>query len=374
MPGATRLCAALATTALGVAFLAGPAPGAATAAVLPTHVVAVSSTPGVLAVDGVRGTADARIDVVATDDRGAIGDCDAMPQDLPGEGRLVEVDLQRSPGVAQRDKATVWLHHVTTDAAGEHWTGTWHVASTRDGTWTVRGIWWCTGMHLVDIDPLELGIDTSITIHGTHLPTVVYAYVPAVVPYGGRQRMTAHYTDGYGRALAGYRIVVGRDELCLPSSGLLVGERLAVTDAHGAITVPVIHGSIQCVFLANPATNPLTIASTMLDEHFFAGWEHFRSVTRAVSSSRVRTGHLLVVTGTVSPRVGATVELQRLVGRTWRTVAVAAQRMSGHVTLRYVPTSPGRMYLRLRARTRSSSSTGLAPTASRPITVVVRRH
>jgi hypothetical protein len=92
-------------------------------------------------------------------------------------------------------------------------------------------------------------------------------------------------------------------------------------------------------------------------------------VSGSVSTSSVRLGRSVTVHGSVYP-VGNPVSLQRLVGRTWRTVATTSVRLSGRVAFTYAPTARGLAILRLLAR--GDPYRGyLAPTPSRSLRIVV---
>jgi hypothetical protein len=84
----------------------------------------------------------------------------------------------------------------------------------------------------------------------------------------------------------------------------------------------------------------------------------------------VRIGRAVTVNGTVSPNLRTPVALQRLVGHTWRTVATATVRASGHVTFTYVATARGATYLRIRAL----PYLVLIASTSRPMTLTAVRR
>jgi hypothetical protein len=351
------LAVLLSVSLLPAAAAASPASAEATG-----HITSVTADPGPIRVDGLTGYADATISVVATDDRGAIGDCAA--RDFYG-WNLVRVNLRRT--IRPHDTVSAYLNRTSVDTAGEHWSGTWRIGSTRTGVWTITSISWCQGHVMFAVDPRDLGLPAHIAVVGTHIPTVTYAYVPAVVPYLGRQWLVATYRDGYGKPLARYPIVYGQDDQYEPP-----GKSVMLTDSTGRLTVRVVHRGIQGLYFANPGT--LSRPSTLLAFYRLAGPMYFKSVTASVTPTVVRLGRAVTVTGTVAPNSRAPVALQRLVGRTWRDVSLGVQRPSGHVTFTYVSTTLGPVYLRIIARQPPATIEFLVPTPSHTMVITVVRR
>ena len=353
----------LAVVLLAASLVAALGLQAPAAAVDPVHVTAVTADPGPFAVDGVSTNAAIPISLVATDDRGAIGQCIAGDGEW---GSRVAVTLERTaggpPATTSLDLRT---HSTSTD--GEHWTGVWRAGSNRGGTWTITALRWCVGATFVEVDPRAVGITASTVLTATHVPTVTYRYAPAVAKYGARQWVTATYTDGYGQPLRSYPIVYGDDNMCGVDFD---GNRQLSTDTHGQVTVRIAHGLLQCLYFAYPGRLPWSPTTVMFAQYWVAGPMYYRSVSAALSTSVVRVGRAVTVKGTVSPNWQAPVALQRLVGRTWRTVATAHVRASGHVTFTYVPTSRGTTYLRIRAL----PYLVLVATTSRPMTLTAVRR
>ena len=356
-----RLHARVLAILLSVSLL--PALGAASpaAAAGTGHVTSLTADAGPIAVDGLTGHKEAVISLVATDDRGAIGTCAA--QDFYG-WNLIQVSLHRT--VRPHDTVSTYLSHTSTGVDGEHWSGTWRIGSTRNGPWVITTVRWCVGHTDSVVDLRASGLTSTITVVGTHIPTVTYTYVPATVPYYGRQWLVATYRDGYGKPLARYPIVYGQDDQFDPP-----GKSVLLTDSHGRLTVRVVHFGIQGVYFANPGT--LSSTSTLLAFYRLAGPMYFKSVTASATPTVVRLGRSVTVTGTVAPNNGAPVTLQRLVGRTWRDVAAGWVRPSGHVTFSYVPTALGPIYLRIVARGPQTDIRYFAPTPSRTLMVSVVR-
>ena len=354
-------CAHVLAVLLSVSLL--PALGAASSAAAEGtgHVISVTADPGPITVDGLTGHADATISLVATDDRGVIGDC-ADREDPTG--KLVQVYLRRT--IRPHDSVSTFLTRSSIEADGEHWTGTWRIGSTRNGSWTIWRIRWCQGHVHYAVDPRDLGITSTITVVGTHVPTVTYTYVPPIAPYLGRQWLVATYRDGYGHRLARYPIVYGQDDQFEPP-----GKSVLLTDSKGHLIVRVVHHGWQCLYFANPGT--LRQPSTLLAFYTMGGPTYLKSVTASASPAVVRVGRTVTVTGTVSPNYRTPVTLQRLVGRTWRDVSVGLVRASGHLTLTYVPATVGRVYLRIVAHGPQIDIRFFAPTPSRTLVVTVVR-
>jgi hypothetical protein len=349
-----------------VAMPVGGPVGAASAATT-SPVKDVRIDPGPFVVDGITGSASARVSVDISGFTSAPGYC---PNEDWYESGLVAT-LQRSSGTFdwQTDWAMVRLSQASGDAVSGTWSGVWRIGSTRTGTWMVRHVGWClpqsTGYAGVDV-LRDLGLYRTVAVVGLHAPTVTSKRIPAVVPWGGRQWVQYSYRDYRGTRLANWPLVLGVDTACTTP-------RTPVrTDALGRITLRAPAGWGQCLYLTSPAvtaTRPVGTTTVVLAS-VPSRYERFAMV-RAVPGARVmRSGRTLTVTGTVFPR-SAQVMLQRLVGRTWTTVSWSNVRTSGRYTLT-TPTRRGATSMRVVAT--AASDLGLAPTPSRVFVVTgVRR-
>ena len=327
-------------------------------------VVSVSVDPGPFTVDGLAGSAVATITVVATDPRGPIGDC-AYPDFEMSWMNLISVELTRTSG-GPTEYVGVDLKTHSTGVDGEHWTGKWRMGSTRGGTWTITGIWWCDGEDYHSSDPRDDGMTVTTQVVGTHAPTVSFVRVPAIAGYAARQWMVATYRDGYGHRLTGYKIAYGDDDMCGFSGS---GRSTLTTDSHGRITVRLRSMLNECLYLTYPGGRPGKPGVTELRDDQILKYTWFASVTAALVPATTSVGVATKIVATISPSHVGTATLQRLVGRTWRTVASTSVPYSGHVSFAYAPTTVGPTYLRVVARPNDGNSMYLAPTPSRTLTL-----
>jgi len=271
------------------------------------------------------------------------------------------------------DPAEVYLDrigHQGSPSNAATWTGTWRIGSTRSGTWTISDVFWCHGGAPGEGRKVVPSPTASVTVVGSAAPTVSsWSRVPTVVPWGQRQWMVATYRDAAGHPLAGRPITVGdKESSCGWYSN---GNRLQSTDDHGRLALRLLalypySMPRLCAYLANPQqVNLGTFATTTLLDEWYVGipdrYEYYRNVSAGLSTAAIRSGRDVVVSGTAYPAVG-TASLQRLVGRTWRTVSTARVRPSGRYTLTVQPIL-GPNYVRVLVRTASGLS--LAPTTSR---------
>jgi hypothetical protein len=246
---------ALTTAALALATPATGAPPAHSPAVAGGSVTSLTMTPASVAVDGLTGTAVAHIAVTASDTNGAIGACTNSDMEVSWRDRLIV--FLRPVGTGPADPVRVDLFTHTTQPDGEHWSGDWRIASTRDGTWHVSGLWWCAGLDDFAVAPASLGLDPTITVTGTRVPTVTYVHSPRIAAYDAHQWLVATYRGSSGRPLAGYRVVYGEDTMCgFDGDGI----RNVTTDSRGRVVVRLIGSVFQCLYLAYPAGFPGRLA------------------------------------------------------------------------------------------------------------------
>lgn len=334
----------------------------ATAASSGGHVVSVAVDAGPFVVDGMTGSATAAITVVATDTGGAIGVCNGAEFE-PAWLHEIELVLTRTAG-GPADQAVVHLRTQAAAGDGEHWTGSWRIGSTRGGTWAVSSLWWCQGDTSFSGTPPS---PATLEVVGTHAPTVTYTRVPLIASFGARQWMVATYRDGHGRPLVSYPIVYGEDTTCGFDGD---GDRQLATDSRGRVAVRLYRNLWQCLYFAYPGRLPWAPAMTLLQKDDISRYSYFAAVTITSSARAVRVGHAVAVTATVVPAFRQPVRLQRLVGRTWRTIATATLRASGHASFAFAPSGLGTTYLRVVALPDAWTTASYAPTPSRPLALL----
>jgi len=347
--------AGLTATALVTCLVAGP-PVTRQAAAAASPVTAASVSPGPFSVDGLTGTVTATVSVVLVG--GGPGSCN---QDFEYMWKnAVLVALTRTAG-GPADVVTVRLVKHQQLADGAHWTGGWKIGSTRSGTWTITHAGWCSGAESYGYDPRDQGLVATTTVHGTHPPTLSTTHVPAVVRWDAKQWLVATLRDGYGHRLAHFPIVYGADTSCGSSDD---GSSLVTTDRHGRVTIRLYRSLWECLYLVMPPRLPISSARTVLIQRRLERYTYYETVRASAPAGNHPVGVPVTITATLISNVG-TASLQRLVGRTWRTV-MTAPTVSGVTTiaLTFTPTSAGLTYLRVLARPSAEYVSRLAPTVS----------
>jgi hypothetical protein len=357
---------ALALVCLGTPAVTGPA----TAGTGPS-IANLTVDPGPFRVDGLLGTAVATVSVDVHEPSGVTGCTDS-----PGPGGDVLVRLTRTAD-GPSELVDVWLSRTSgTDVDGT-WSAPWRIASTRGGTWTVTRVSWCNRAGLDSgwtTDPrVNPGVVRTVQVVGTHVPRITMTRVPAVVAYGARQDVVYTFYGSSGRPLRNHPVTYGDDTNCGMDGN---GAVLRNTDASGRLVVRT--EGMQCVYLSNPPTAHLGkyAGVTLLAKLWVQRYEYVRWVSVHPSATVVRSGHPVAIIGVVAPTPTSypgrwTVGLQRLVGRTWRGVAVATVRSSGRYTLTL--TRAGSLCRQTyRVLVRGPASWSFAPTPSRTFVVTGR--
>jgi hypothetical protein len=362
------------------------APGSAGADVATGQVLSVTADPGPFVVSGFAGQAQSIITVVIDEPRGTIGG----NSDWYYTG--VEVDLTRTSGGPTQH---VFLDLPRVSAAGSVGTYStpWRIAASRSGTWTLTGLRWDgVGIGPTFVDPrVSPGVTRTITVTGTAAPSATVVRIPTVVPYrdttppyagpSARQWARVTYRSSTGAPLVGATVVWGHEYACNtqtspPPPGSGSGQQTTLrTDSHGQVTVRLVWDTgpgFTCLSLLGPPAvaggDPTTRALVRQD------WPYplhsYKSVVAAATPQVVRTGRTVTVSGTAYPAKGSA-RLQRLVGRTWHTVASAHIRPSSRFTLTVKAGAPGRGLYRVVA---TGGDPTLAPTASSVFTVTSTRR
>jgi len=339
----------------GLVALSGGTASAVGATV--THVVV---TPSDVSPDGLSDAA-VTVQVDLDEPRGT-------PQDSPGEGIVcggVCVTLVRSTTSNAFPPVRIGLSEVPGTRVGSTATyrGTWLVTSSRSGTWQVGWLLWAyspTAYDTADLRSTPLS-GRDVTVTSTRSTNVRMTLVPSVVAYGARQWARFTLLTSTGSPLVGRYVFVGRGSACAGVSPT----PNAFTDAHGRLAVRLQPGAGQsCVRVMLPSTSSAGALATVVtvSPHRY---EHYQ-VMRASGPAAVKVGTTILISGRVFPKVGL-IALQRLVGRTWKTVSTSAVRPVGLYTATTRSTRIGRQYLRVVVRNQYND---YAPTFSR-VTLVL---
>jgi hypothetical protein len=223
------------------------------------------------------------------------------------------------------------------------------VPSTADGPWRVDTVVFGTSYYL---DPRSFGLpDATLTVSGTHRPRLRMSVAPQPLVYPSRDvSVTVRASfDDTGAPVVTRWISVTDDGGSLGPCGECPGN----TDAKGRIVRRLTLNS-RSVIAEMPMSAP----------GFYDAWPYYsasflpvvvlpvlsaapakgsvpQGTTTSVNGSAVASG---VQTWYFSPRIG--VDLQRLVGRLWRTVSRSTIRPNGRFSLSATPPE-GRNYYRV---------------------------
>jgi hypothetical protein len=256
--------------------------------------------------------------------------------------------------------------------------GTLLVPSSAHGTWRATVVWFDTSAGVASFTP---GIDlteheVTLQVTGTHRPrfrleSSVPAYPSTTVTLRGT--LTDSTT---GRPLKGRTVAFGVDDTCAESGSTAS----RTTDATGRASWSLKMNGLWalCAWAPLPGTSnyPVDYARPSYGVSGVRAMFGVR-LTSSVTAASVRAGRSTTVTGSVlapfgtRSRAGATgtdVRLQRLVGRTWRTVNSARVRSSARYTLTATPPARGRHAYRVWYPTQS----GFAGTVGRTLWITVR--
>jgi hypothetical protein len=254
--------------------------------------------------------------------------------------------------------------------------GSRRVASTWAGTWTVTDLtWYVGGERWISVDPrVDPGVTRTFTVVGTQVPTISSVRIPRVAAYGARQWVQYTVRTSAGAPAVGLPVVLDEDIFCggYPHVPPASAAPVLRTDAAGRATVRLYTGyGVHCVDIwSRPiwTTSPETAA--LLATFSPTRYEYYKSVSAVRTATSVRVNRTVTVVGSATPARG-TVRLQRLVGRTWRTIASAPIRTSGRYTVSGLVTTLGRNYFRVLAL---NGLPTLAPTPSRLVLVTGTRR
>lgn len=308
------------------AFPAVPA-FAAAADSSPPRVQSITFDKSSVTVSGLE-TQQVKVSVRLTDESGVLPYSDETTFSpalrLTGRGDAVALSLAEGT-----DQDGIWTGSVTVTSA-------W--ASGTLEPVAVEAIDKSETHNKLSTDPRTV-IDTpSLAVSTSHRPAVELTFSPDPVPAGKSfvEKVRAWDTTT-GKAWANLPISLGEDVGCLVNEGLHANVTTKTkadgtyqrTRAAGYRTV------LHCVWVPGtaPAGSPLVVVTAV--SGFPRTSKYATSVAAAAS---VKAGRNVNVTGSVSPvRAGKVVQLQRLSGKTWRTVNTAKVRTSGRYTLVATP-------------------------------------
>ena len=249
------------------------------------------------------------------------------------------------------------FQRVSGDDTSGTWAAMWPVTSRQGGTWEV------VSARLEDntsadtvVDPRTLGLDPRVTVNASDPPQLTFSISPAILHRG--QSLTVAGT---------FRVPSGplvHQDLWLPNNefcGLAGLPEHLTTNATGGWSVTVandpsapVYPSAVCVERYVPAngdewnveqTNSDWVASVSGVPR-----RQYLFLSRSVAHASVPVGSADAVTGNIWPFgqfLTGRVLLQRLVGRTWRTVNFEPVRTSGRFSLTANPPYRGRNVYRV---------------------------
>ena len=255
------------------------------------------------------------------------------------------------------------------------WQAVAHLTSGLDGTMTVAQV--CARAadgQVLTIDPRIISIDAHLQVTGRHIPLFTIGQAPDPATNGQNVTFFGTLTDSdTGAPFAGVNAGANFDSVCLVSGAY--GGVATTTSGSWRETYPNWQwgGSYGCagasgVLPVTPPGDGGVLVYAYADDGHRGGFNpDFREwVTARAAAPSTRVGATVVITGR-SSALGLPVNLQRLVGRTWRTVGTTVVRYSGRFALLAQPPASGTFHYRvLRPATRYHEFPATAP----PMTLV----
>jgi hypothetical protein len=258
-------------------------------------------------------------------------------------------DFRSTPMVyLNRGTHTEWARLFLTSGTAQDgvWSTTVNVPSTWHGEWTVD--------HLVVTDiggrsvwpnPARLGMPTTFRVTGTHQPKLTLALAPAIVVGSGKVTVSGRATFAdTGKPIPGLPLYAGF--MCEGLYGW--DEPNVVTDAKGNFrrTFRADESTLDlCIALPRPVLNDEDTAASI----YLSAYAVIRyTATIVPARTSVKAGRNISVVGYLTPAEGGKVELQRLVGKTWKTVSTGQASHRGRYSVTATPPKVGSFKYRVR--------------------------
>jgi hypothetical protein len=333
----------VAVVALAAAVTASASPAAA-ADTSPPQLVDVQLSTDVTTVSGfARTTVQLRLHL--TDDTGITkvsGSANGMP-DYP-----FVVLTRTTAGHGQVARLASSEFSLTSGTAQDGWWSTpLRLTAGYDGTWTVTEVGAIDGANTMDVDPRRQGIMRTLRVIGEHVPHLSIRQTPDPV-LGGSADITyyGHVTDlDTGSPLRATEHMGFESECTDFPYG---GSRSVTPAGDGSWRLAFDHWApnFGCASIYNflRVADPDSPGATMTVQVFYAYFfvaPHYRwPVSASLAATSIRSGESTTVYGSTGA-VGETVQLQRFVSNSWRTVGSAPVRRSGRFSLVANPPSRG---------------------------------
>ena len=233
--------------------------------------------------------------------------------------------------------------------------GTLQVPSTAHGGWRVSSVGFGNDAGHPDdptpyIDLREQGLpDVLLGVTGTHRPRFRFSRTVPTYPSTTVTLRGTLVDSDTGRPVKGRRISFGIDNQCV--EGGLAGTRTTDASGRATYTQRLDRPRMLCAWAPLPGSTNYGRAYARSDNRTWATFGLGLTVT--VTAPTVRAGSSTTVKGSLltpypsavpgrSETAGHVVRLQRLVGRTWRSVNSATVRITGRYTLTATPPGRGR--------------------------------
>jgi len=256
--------------------------------------------------------------------------------------------------------------------------GTVLVPSSAHGGWRVEYVAFDVSAGVPSfLDAIDVsGQGVTLQVTGTHRPRFRFERTTPAYPSTTVTLRGVLTDSATGRPLKGRAVSFGVDNLCVEHGPAAT----RTTDASGRAswTVRLTDHLLLCAWAPLPGTATYPLDYARPSYGVSGGRATFGvRLSASATAATVRAGRSTTVTGSVlapfgtRTRAGATgtdVRLQRLVGRTWRTVNSAKVRSSARYTLTATPPGRGRHAYRVWFPTQS----GFAGTVGRTLWITVR--
>ena len=280
------------------------------------------------------------------------------PYGMEGNPGLPIAFARVGPGRGQVDGAAEGrgLQLESGDAHDGWWSQTIHVTAGYDGAFAVTSVY-ATDVDggVLSVDPRTQGIAPTLQVIGSNIPHLQLRYAPKPLAIGTTLTMSGTVTFAdTGAAAPGAPVVIGFDNRCGPDG---LGSISTVTDGSGRWRLQDPHwvqgGSLHCAFLLDDkVVNAYVDGPALFAELSFAP-QYWVPFSARMATHHVGVGTKVAVTGQIGKFVygaysdKATVYLQRIVGRRWRTVGTTVTTATGVFALIAQPPTRGTHYYRV---------------------------